>query len=136
MDKCNYWIIILLLSSNCFAQDLSKFVKIKNLFIETEKRVIQNREYFLRDEQAAQYDLNLGLNLEFPATFYFNNKVVSTTDSYQFRFVGYHFEIGAQPFKGVDLYLQHFSGHALDETYERDFPQRNKIGIRFNLIKN
>ena len=136
MDRINYWIVSLLLSQSIFAKDLSNTIKVKRLYLETEQRISVNREYYMKDEQAAKYDVNLGLDLEFPATFYYNNKVVSTTDDNQFRFVGLNFEVGARPFNGIDLYIQHFSGHALDESYNRDFPQRNKIGVRFNLINN
>jgi len=127
-------ITLLILSSPALAKDLSKHVEVKRLFIEAEKRTMVNREYFLVDREAARYDLNLGLDLELPASFYYNNMVTSTTDDNQFRFVGYRFEVGVRPFSGIDLYFQHFSGHALDQMYIEDFPQRNKIGIRFNII--
>jgi hypothetical protein len=117
-------------------QDLSSNIKVKNLYIETEKRVLTNREYFLVDQYGATNDLNLGLDLEMPASIYFNNKITSITDDSQFRFVGYNFEIGAEPIKGIEVYFEHFSGHALDQTYVNDFPQFNKVGIRWNFIKN
>lgn len=136
MAKTFYTIIFIygLTPLYSWGKDMSKNVKVKRLYIETEKRVSVNREYYLRDEKSARYDLNLGLDLEFSKSFYYDNKVISTTDSNQFRFVGYQFEVGAKPFDGVDLYFQHFSGHALDEQYDRDFPQHNKIGIRWNII--
>jgi hypothetical protein len=119
---------------SAFAKDLSKHVEVKRLFIEAQQRTLVNREYFLVDREASKYDLNLGLDLELPASFYYNNMVTSTTDSNQFRFVGYEFEVGTRPFNGVDIYFQHFSGHALDQMYVDDFPQRNAFGIRFNII--
>lgn len=135
MDTYMYWILAWFFTSfPVMGKDLSDSVKVNRLYIETEKRVKTNREYYLKDETAAKYDLNLGLDLELPATFYYNNKVLSTTDSNQFRFIGYEFEVGARPFDGIDVYFGHFSGHALDQQYDRDFPQRNMIGIRWNII--
>ena len=127
-------VIYLLISFPVIAKDLSKIVKIKNLFIETEKRTNVNREYYLVNQKSAEYDFNLGLNLDLPMSFYYNNIVNSITDNSQFRFIGYQFEVGAKPFNGVDIYFQHFSGHALDQRFTEDFPQRNKFGVRFNFI--
>ena len=136
MDKIKYGIILFSISFTIQAQDLSRFIKTKRLYIETERRVVTNREYYLRDRRDATYDVNLGLDLELPQTVYYNNKVTSITDSNQFRFIGLDFEVGMRPFEGIDVYFQHFSGHALDESYPEQFPQRNKIGIRWNLISN
>lgn len=138
MDKIDYWLLSMFICNPAIGSglDLKDSIKVKDLYIETEKRIGTNRDYYLRDEEAAKYDLNLGLNLELPATLYYNNKVTSTTDDNQFRHIGYEFEFGARPFKGIDLYIQHFSGHALDESYDKNFPQRNKFGIRFNLIRD
>jgi hypothetical protein len=128
-------VLLILAMSFCQAADLSKYIKVDRLFLETEKRSGVNREYYLVNRESARYDLNLGLDLEIPASFYYNNRVTSTTDDNQFRFVGYRFEVGTRIIKGLEVYFQHFSGHALDESFDEDFPQQNKIGIRFNLIR-
>lgn len=127
--------ILPLLITCANAQDLSKYVKVKSLYIETERRITTNREYYLRDYSTAKYDVNLGLDLDLPLNFYYNNLVTSITDSRQFRHVGYEFEIGNEPIDGVELYFKHFSGHALDESYGKAFPQANKIGVRLHLWK-
>lgn len=57
------------------------------------------------------------------------------TDHSQFRFLGYKMETGIEPIKGIEVYYQHFSGHALDERFNQGFPQYNKIGIRWNIVR-
>ena len=136
LDKLsNIMLGVFLFSPVAMGGDMRDSIKVENLYIETEKRVSYNTDYHMVNQDQAKYDLNLGLDLTLPATMYYNSKVVSTTDSDQFRFVGLNFEVGARPFTGIDVYFGHFSGHALDDSFNRDFPQTNKIGIRFNLIK-
>ncbi len=128
-------IILALLPLSVWGQDLSDHVKVRRFYIETEKRILTNREYFLTESRVAQNDLNMVFDLDFPARFYYNNRVNSIVDTNQFSFIGYTFEVGNRPFKGIEVYFQHFSGHALDEAFERGFPQYNKVGIRFYLWK-
>jgi hypothetical protein len=129
-------LILAMLPLSIWGQDLSDHVKVRNLYIEGEKRVLTNRDYFLNENRIPHNDLNLGLDLDLPATLYYNNKVNSIVDTNQFRYIGYTFELGARPFKGIEVYFQHFSGHALDETFDyRGFPQFNKVGVRFYLWK-
>ena len=120
----------MLFSLNSYAELAG--IEVKNLFIETEKRVLANRFYFIPQNEVPTYDLNLGLNLDILNNFYFDNKVVSLTNQNQFRFVGWHFESGFSA-GGFDVYFRHFSGHTLDR-YNGEFPQDNTVGIRFNLI--
>lgn len=133
----NRSIIILcaLLPLSLSAQDLSRHVKVKSLYIETERRITTNREYYLRDYSTARHDVNLGLDLDLPVNFYYNNLITSITDTRQFRHIGYEFEVGHRPMDGLEVYFKHFSGHALDEEYNKDFPQTNKVGVRFVLWK-
>jgi hypothetical protein len=112
----------------------TNFGEIKQLYLETEKRVMVNRSYYLVDQNDAQYDVNLGMTMQLPYTFYYTKRVESIVDSSQFRFVGLRFETGFTLFKHIDVYYQHFSGHALDSQYEDNFPQDNKIGIRWHLV--
>lgn len=141
MDKVMYFLMgILLLGvfsifNECRATSLSTLVEVEDLYIETEKRILANREFYLVNQHEARYDVNLGMNFQLPYTLYFNNKVNTITDHSQFRFVGYTFETGIEPFKGIEVYYQHFSGHGLDESFPQDFPQYNKIGIRWNIIR-
>lgn len=134
MDKFKYWILVCLSIQTVLGNDLSDFAKIKKLYIETERRVMTNRSFYFNNPESVTNDLNLGLDIEFPKTIYYNNRVVSATDQNQFRFVGLEFEVGARPFKGVETYFKHFSGHALDDQFQQNFPQDNKIGIRWLFI--
>ena len=129
-------LILTLFSLPLFAQDLSRYVNVKSLYIEGEKRIGTNREYFLKNSQNVKHDVNLGLDLDLPLNLYYNSIVTSITDTRQFRHVGYELELGHRPFNGVEVYIQHFSGHALDEQYDRAFPQSNKVGVRLILWKS
>jgi hypothetical protein len=117
----------------CFSKETSKMVTINKLYLEGEKNVMANRNYFLPQDESPKYNLNLGLKLDVHRFLYLDNKVSSTTNDNQFRFVGLESEIGASKF-GADLYFSHFSGHLLDAHSARRFPQENVIGVRFNLI--
>jgi hypothetical protein len=126
----------LLLSQLVNSSDLQRIVKLKKVYIETEKHVKSNRSYYLNNQNSAEYDLNLGLDFDLPANMYYTNKVVSITDDSQFRFIGLHFELGGNIIDNMQFYLRHFSGHAMDDSFKQDFPQDNTIGIRFILYGN
>lgn len=124
-------LMILAIIRVSYAQDFQDFAKLRRLYIETEKRVHNNRSYYLNEPRSATYDLNLGVDFDFPLSTYFRNKVVSTTDHSQFRFIGYHFEVGGEPIDNIEVYLRHFSGHAMDDQFPNRFPEDNTIGIRW-----
>lgn len=128
-----YLLIILLLPSISLA-DIPN-LKVEHLYLEAEKERGTNRSYNLPEGHSPSDYANLGFDLTFTKYVYSNSRVKSIVDQSQFRNVSLDSELGVR-YSGVDLYIRHFSGHALDSTYDKRFPQENSIGIRFNIIGN
>lgn len=128
------FIILFLFCNPLFSQEMN--VKIRNLYIEVEKHVSNNRSYYIPEEEQPTHSLDLVLNVDITKSLYLNQRVSSQVGTYQFRHVGYEPEIGYRTKLGIDLYFRHFSGHALDFTYDQRFPEENVVGIRFNFVRN
>jgi hypothetical protein len=124
-------ILLLLLSTSVFAE-LPKVI-VKNLYLEAEKARGTNRSYNIPDGHTPSNYANLGLDLTFTKYVYNNSKIKSVVDQSQFRNVSLDTELGIKLYS-VDIYIRHFSGHALDSEYGKKFPQENSVGVRFNLI--
>ena len=127
------YLLLLLITFNSYAKDLSNIIHVKKLYIETEKHIIANRDYYFIEGKTPNYGLNLGLKLEALNYLYMKNKITSRTDENQFRFIGLDHETGIM-YNGLDVYFRHFSGHSLDGILTQRFPESNSIGIRFNFI--
>lgn len=114
------------------------FVEVDKLYIETEKMTSTNRGYYLPKNSEPKYNFNLGLNMtDGLGILYSDNKISSTTDQSQFRYISLDTEFGLNTTIGLQIYYRHYSGHMLD-AYEQGserFPQENVIGIRFNILK-
>ena len=127
--------ILVLLSFLNIASAASDKVKVDNLYLEFTKAYGTNTEDFnIPDRKISNY-LNLGFNFTFDEFLFWNNKISSTISSAQFRKVGWEFEIGVVPVKGLEVYVAHESEHAMDMVgYKGSYPQMNSIGLRLNLI--
>lgn len=90
---------------------------------------------FLHSKQ--KEEVNLNLNTTVLNVFYFNNTVHSQTDSSQYKVVGWNLFLGARVFRSLDLQVEHFSKHLLDESYSvMRFPVENSIGFKWYLYRN
>ena len=113
-------------------------IKVKELSIEIERAIKKeaNNSFYLKGETASHF-LNLNLNTDIGNYTYLNQKIKSIVGESRFRYIEYNLELGVKPFNGVDIYIRHLSGHALDQTFSQgDFPEDNSVGIRFILIRN
>ncbi len=111
-------------------------VEVDDLYLETEKMVKTNRNYHLPKTSEPKYNFNLGLNMTDGLNiFYSNNKISSTVDQSQFRYVALDTEFGIRTTLGMRIYFRHFSGHQLDSFNEESrFPEENVVGLRFSII--
>lgn len=124
--------------SNTLAQKTHEIpgITVKDLSIEVEKGIMENTNFYLINENATHF-LNLNLDVNMGKYTYINQKVKSIVGDNQFRYIEYNVEFGVRPFRGIDIYIRHMSGHALDTVFpQEDFPEDNSLGIRFNLIRN
>ena len=126
-------LLLILLISNCFSRDLRDHVKVDSLYIEMDKHIKSNRSFYLPEDESPGESFNLGFDLDISKNLYLDSKVSSSTNGHQFRFISLDSEIGFSKYN-VDLYIKHFSGHTLDASLGRRFPESNAIGIRLNLI--
>lgn len=126
--------ILLLICLSAQAQDMN--VKVKHLYIDAQKHYLTNRSYFLNENERLRYSITLGLKMDLSKNVYLNQFIPTKVGTSQFRFIGYISELGYRSKWGIDLYAKHFSGHALDSKFKRDFPEENSVGVRFNLIKS
>ena len=78
----------------------------------------------------------IGFNFVFLKSAYLRNKISSEVDSSQFRYIALDSELGVRPTKFLEIYTQHYSGHALDSAYLGKFPQDNTIGFRIDFSVN
>lgn len=126
-------VLLFISTKQVYSEDLSKYVKVRSLFLEGEKHILSNRDYYIPKGETPVNGLNLGLDLDISKHFYYDTKVVSRTNGNQFRHIGLHIETGYSIYN-IDGYVRHFSGHTLDTQLPTRFPQYNVIGIRLNLI--
>lgn len=113
-------------------------ITIADLSIEVERAIMRdtNHSFYLKGEKASHF-LNLNLDTNIGSHTYFNQKIKSIIGKSKFRYIEYNVEFGLRPFTGIDIYIRHLSGHALDQTFsEGDFPEDNSFGLRFTLIRN
>ena len=114
---------------------LADYIHMKDLYIEMDRSILSNRNYYLVDKRSRKYGVNLGLNLDITDLSFFNSKLISITNASQFKYIGLTFDTGVKLIKGIELYYKHFSGHALDQEFPDRFPEENALGIRFRLIE-
>lgn len=84
---------------------------------------------------------NLNLNINLSSFLYFDNQIVSRTDSVnssfgQFRMVGWNYRAGIRPFDFLEIGIWHFSKHVLDHSLPYHFPVEDGIEIKLILIGN
>ena len=125
-------LISLLFSFSLCAAEIPGFKPYK-LNLEIEKAVRTNDNYLLPNKESPKYFVNLNFGFKHKII-YWDNTIQSITNQRQFRHIGLHSELGLATKVGIDLYMRHFSGHSLDTSYHREFPEDNSIGIRFNFI--
>lgn len=112
-------------------------IKVSNLYVETEKTVNTNRGYYLPPDSTPTNNINLGLDISDRFNMiYLNSKISTTTDESQFRYGALDAELGFNFQAGIQLYYRHYSGHMLDASADTRFPEKNVIGIRFNLLNS
>ncbi len=128
------YVILFLIISNSYGKDM---LKLEDLSVEVEKYEIMGntRHPYMYKDAPPNYGLNLNMKLSLMKYLYNNSQVLSLTDQSQFRFIGLKMENGIEIDK-INIYHRHFSGHALDTTYQDKyrFPEENAIGIRINLL--
>lgn len=111
------------------------FVRINNLYVEGEKHVLANRNDLHRNRESINEGANLGLDLKLANLGYIRNKILSTTDSSQFRSIALRTEFGINVTDSFQVYFRHYSGHTIDDELEHRFPQDNAVGVRFYFLR-
>lgn len=127
--------IILLACAQSFAGpwfDVSELYIDAHQYAENSNDPIQNKIGRKLDK-----GLNLGLNVDFFGSMYFNNLVDSRTSCIhgefcQFSEISYNFQVGARIASWLDLLYSHKSSHAIDSRYSYDV--EDSFGIRLYLI--
>lgn len=121
--------------SKALASDLDGFV-LDEVSINYKNFIGETRHpLFLHSKQ--KEEVNLNLNTTFVNVFYFNNTIHSQTDSSQYKVVGWNLFLGARVFRSLDLQVEHFSKHLLDESYSvMRFPVENSVGFTWYLYRN
>lgn len=129
------WLLLILTVTSVQAKDI---LKVDNLFIESERTFGSNRYLYLPEFSEPKYNLNLGFKIsDLSSTVYSFNKISSTVDQTQFRYIALDSELGVNLPINVQLYIRHYSGHTLDfenKWTTKKYPQANVVGLRFNLI--
>lgn len=83
------------------------------------------------DRMGQSYNINVDFKL--PGVFYWDNSVLSWTDSTKFVEIGYKFELGAKVTPRFQVYLNHESDHALDYSWPWSYPQYFGVGLRYTF---
>lgn len=77
--------------------------------------------------------LTLTVNVDLLPGIFWKNRIHGTTDSAQYRFIGYNPQIGLRPIKGLTLQFEHHSRHLLDTQMPGHFPVEDSVGATFYL---
>jgi len=126
--------IICLLMFSSINVEAKDRIKLRELYIEVENTVSTNTADFEIPDREIDGYLNLGYNVAIGNHLYQKTKITSMFSSAQFRRVALDMEIGLQIINELDLYLGHTSAHTLDMVGFNNYPQRNVVGLRINLV--
>lgn len=106
-------------------------IKLEDLYIEAAKSIGTNRTPLMQLEEK-RGELNLFTRYSYGKT-YTDIKIISFFGR-QFRFVALDVESGYKINKNFDVYIEHYSGHALDYMYDGfKYPNMNSVGFRMRL---
>lgn len=124
-----FWAVAAILLLISFGESEAAEPKLDNLYIEAKKSIGTNRTpYMVPDEKRGE--LNLGL--QYSVRRIYNRLKVTSFYGHQFRHVSLDTELGLK-FDKFEVFVDHYSGHALDYQYEFKYPNMNSIGIRYNF---
>lgn len=134
------WLLILLFSSFCYAENL---IEIDRLYIETKWFSDYSRNPLIDNgSRRLDKEINLQFNVDLFTYFYWNNKIHSLTDQSLngkqelFRLVNWQFQLGFHLFEFLDLEYGHSSKHLLDSQWNYEFPVEDYVGIRLYLYRS
>lgn len=108
---------------------------VENLYVEGHKHILSNRTPLLKDNEGKNYSLLLGLDVNLGKYLYSRTEVGGFADKRQFRHVYLDVEKGYKPYKDIEIFIRHMSGHSLDYAPDVRFPEDNSIGVRIYLLK-
>ena len=122
-------VVPLILMVTCRAND----VKLDDFYMEYGRYLGGNSHHLAPGYHTKQLPA-LGFNFKAYKWAYLKNKVTSEVDSTQFRYVALDSELGANIRENVEVYLRHYSGHALDSSYPSRYPSDNSVGVRVHFL--
>lgn len=116
-------------------------IKVKQLYIETDRAVINNQHWSIPKGEVKKGSLGLGLELsDYNEIYFIRSNVDSFYTDRQFRYISLIQEIALEPKKkGLEIFFRHQSEHGMDFEYQNTngrfrFPDQNSIGIKFKFI--
>lgn len=122
-------ILTLLFAPQSHATEL----KLDDLYIEHKKAIGTNRTPLMPNNEIKRGELNLGLEYSFGMLY--NKLKVTSYYASQFRHVSLGAEMGIK-WDRLELFVDHYSGHALDAVYPQKYPNENSVGVRLRLGGN
>lgn len=123
------YLLLLLLSFSAYAEPV-----VNELYVEAEKTAIRpNRTFNQVNGESVGGWVRLGLQVD-QGPIYSKSIISSEYSNTQFRHVSLETELGVRITATYQIYVRHYSGHMLDASYNRNYPEENSIGLRINLI--
>lgn len=119
-------ILTLLFTPRIHAKELT----LDDLHIEAKSSVGESRDFHMPDGEEKKGELNLGL--AYSKGMLYNKLKVRGFYGHQFRHVSLETEAGVK-FSDFEIFVEHYSGHAMDAEYGTKYPKTNALGARIRF---
>jgi len=119
-------ILTLLFASRIVAKELT----LDDLHIEAKSTFGGSRDFHMPNGEEKKGELNLGL--AYSKGIAYNKLKVRGFYGHQFRHVSLETEAGVR-FSDFEVFVEHYSGHAMDAEYGSKYPKTNAVGARIRF---
>lgn len=119
-------ILTLLFAPSIVAKELT----LDDLHIEAKSTFGESRDFHMPNGEEKKGELNLGL--AYSKGIAYNKMKVRGFFGHQFRHVSLETEAGIR-LKDFEVFVEHYSGHAMDAEYGTKYPKTNAVGTRIRF---